>query len=215
MAGLERLGPEVYEAARELPPPIGSETPKSGSGTRQETVRGIPPGRFRDSFDNFDLGWNAAMGPALERCRAVAEGKAWCAFLSGPDSYGTGKTHLTIAALKRWMEIHDNGLFWKVPDFLDHLRRAVSGEGSYPFDEVLQHISTARCLIVFDDLGTENPTDWAAEQLYRVFDRRSDGRLPTIITTNQLLARLDGRILSRFREGLVVCKGRDVRGRTE
>jgi DNA replication protein DnaC len=67
--------------------------------------------------------------------------------------------------------------------------------------------------VVFDDLGAENQTDWAAEQLYRVLDARYDAHLPTIITSNAAQSRLDGRLLSRYAEGLVVCRGEDVRRR--
>lgn len=46
--------------------------------------------------------------------------------------------------------------------------------------EVLPGISNARLLYV-DDLGTHKPTDWAAEQLYMLFDSRT---APVIATSN-------------------------------
>lgn len=65
--------------------------------------------------------------------------------------------------------------------------------------EVLPGISDARLLFV-DDLGTHKPTDWAAEQLYMLFDYRV---MPVIATSNyepgELTERLGhDRIVSRI-----------------
>jgi DNA replication protein DnaC len=68
--------------------------------------------------------------------------------------------------------------------------------------------------VVFDDFGAEKATEWASEQLYRVLDGRYDRGLATIITTNASQSELDARLLSRYAEGLVVCRGSDVRRRT-
>jgi DNA replication protein DnaC len=211
IAGMRKLA-EVLEAARNLPPPE-PETPISphGSDTPPATVRGVPRARLGDTFAAFDLTLNPGMKVAVARCKAVAAGKAWCALLAG--DFGTGKTHLAIAAFMDWMAQGRGGYFWKVPDFLDWLRYHGFDEDGMGLQAALRIYQRANGLVIFDDLGTENPTDWAHEQLYRVLDSRYDQRLPTIITTNQPLDRIDGRIRSRFREGLVVCAGRDMRAR--
>lgn len=150
------------------------------------------------------------MRPAFEQCLAVADGREWCALLAG--GVGNGKTHLATAALLRWFERWGTGVFWKVPDFLDWLRRtAFGGQGSPELDDLLRPYREDPHLVVFDDLGAENRTDWAAEQLYRVLDARYEGRLPTIITTNLGSNGMDSRLYSRFHEGLVICKAPDVR----
>lgn len=148
------------------------------------------------------------MKKALESCRAVADGKRWSALLWG--EYGTGKTHLAIAALNQWVQTHDTGYFWKVPDFLQWVREAAYGRDE-GVDAVLEAYRYGSFLLVLDDMGTENRTDWATEQLYRVLDSRYDLKVPTIITTNQPPMTIDPRIFSRYREGLVVCEGDDVR----
>jgi len=213
IGGFKKLA-DVLEAARNLPPPEPEpEAPISppGSDTPPATVKGVPRARLWDTFAAFDLTLNPGMKAAVERCKAVAAGKAWCALLAG--EFGTGKTHLAIAAFLERKEQGTAGYFWKVPVFLDWLRYHTFDEEGMGFQAAIRIYERAEGLVVFDDLGAENPTDWAHEQLYRVLDSRYDLRLPTIITTNQPLDRIDGRIRSRFREGLVVCAGRDVRTR--
>jgi DNA replication protein DnaC len=167
-----------------------------------------------DSFATFDLRRNPGMREAMAQCQKVARGDARCALLLG--MYGNGKTHLAIATLRGWNEARGfpepeqwTGWFQKVPDWLSTVKRRAFDEGE-PLDLVLWP-ATAQALMVFDDLGAENATDWAGEQLFRVLDERYDLACPTVITTNKAPGALDPRILSRYREGLVVCKGEDLR----
>jgi DNA replication protein DnaC len=207
----------------------GPATPKSwtpGSDTPRAKVLNAPPLRAEDSFGSFDLGRNPTMRAAFDQCQRVANGGAWCAFLAG--SKGTGKTHLAIAAGN---DFAGGVTFWKVPDFLDYLRRQQFEPGGVePEIAELQTdirpeltaevagppvvIRAARQMIrllILDDLGTESQTDWAFEKLYRILDARYDRQLPTIITTNVDEKRINDRLLSRYAEGLVVCTGVDIR----
>lgn len=164
----------------------------------------IPLPRLSDTFANFDLNRNPLAKDALEACKRVAEGKQWCALVIGP--YGTGKTHLGVAALIEF----GRGQFWKVPDLLDWIRKKAYGDGAGA-EEALREFRESSGLLVLDDLGTEKSTDWASEAMYRILDSRYEMKLPTIITSNAQFETLDGRITSRFSEGLVVCRGNDVR----
>lgn len=164
-----------------------------------------------DTFENFDLALNPGMREACNQCQRLTTGDAWCALLAG--EYGTGKSHLAIATINAIGV--NNGYFWKVPDFLEWLREKAYGDEKFPIDTLLRGYRGGQFLLVFDDYGTEKATDWASEQLYRVLDSRYDLRLPTIITTNQPVNRIDGRIISRFSEGLVVCRGKDIRRRPQ
>lgn len=244
MAGLERLGPEVYEAARERPPPtvslptdgqtkecswcaghgyvrrgVGLGHPDFGQGIRCPVCNplplmvGVPPLYADSSFENFDLSLNPTMKEAFERCQVVAAGIALCALIVG--DYGVGKTHLAVAALRasQWSK---PGIYWEsVTKFLDHLRQRSYGDGAEDIADVIRPYERGDFLLVLDDLGIEKRTEWSEDRLYQVLDSRYSWRLPTIITTNVDRERIDARIRSRFREGLVVCRGSDVRGRRE
>jgi DNA replication protein DnaC len=60
-------------------------------------------------------------------------------------------------------------------------------------------------LLVLDDFGTQNTSDWAFTMLYMLINRRYDDMSPTIITSNYSLEELadkleDDRITSRLYE---------------
>lgn len=187
-------------------------TSSDGSARNSATRRwGLTERRWDNTFDNFDLALAPEMRAAYDRCRAVNEGREWCAFLVG--STGNGKTHLAVAAMHGFES--GDSRFWKVPGFLAWLRSELNkgieaGYGGAKVEEILGHYREP-FLLVLDDLGAENPTEWANEQLYRLLDERYEERAPTIITSNVPVGAIDARIRSRFREGYVACAGKDVR----
>ena len=168
-----------------------------------KSSRGIPLGREGDTFESFDLKKAPEMQEAYDQCQQVSRGGTWCAFLLGPT--GNGKTHLAIAALSNSLHL---GTFWKVPDFLAFLRSRIEPND---IDQVVSNYQESRALLVLDDLGVGQETEWAAGQLYRILDARCDAKLPTIITSNQPKEAIDERLRSRCRVGYVACAGKDQR----
>lgn len=169
-----------------------------------ERPSGIPVSRMSDTFATFDLKKNPGAADAIQLCQWVAAGKAWCALLIG--TYGTGKTHLAIATLNAM----GRGHFEKVPDLLDSIRKRAFDEEA-GMEAALKRWRTMTSLLVLDDLGTEKQTEWVDETLYRILDARYESRLPTILTSNTSWERLDGRIKSRFGEGVAIIEGKDIR----
>src|SRR3990167_9153713 len=145
----------LHEILAGMPPETRLSLPGSPTSppTRGRT-RGIPLGREGNSFENFDA--TPEMSGALAQCRKVACGEARCALLQG--SFGNGKTHLAIAALREWGNL-ETGYFQKVPDWLAMVKRRAFDEGE-PLDDVLRPFMAGQVLMIFDDLGAENATDW-------------------------------------------------------
>jgi DNA replication protein DnaC len=113
-------------------------------------------------------------------------------------SYGVGKTHLAAAIANFAVGMGVPTLFLTVPDLLDWLRysyNAVDDSFESRFEEI-RNIA----LLVIDDLGTQNATPWAQEKLYQIFNHRYVNRLPTVVTSNQPLEEIEGRIQSRLRD---------------
>ena len=120
--------------------------------------------------------------------------QGWLVFRGG---YGCGKTHLAAAIANHRLSNAQPVLFINTPDLLDHLRAAYSPTAAVGFDERFQQVRRAP-LLILDDLGTQSNTDWAQEKLYQIFNYRYNAQLPTVVTTNQELEHIEGRIRSRL-----------------
>lgn len=94
--------------------------------------------------------------------------------LLGP--VGTGKTGTALVTVAPdWFD-HGLGVeFWPIVELLDGLRP----DGEL---DVAELADVDRLII--DDLGSERPTDWTAERLYAVVNRRWLEERPTIVTSN-------------------------------
>lgn len=156
----------------------------------------------RFTFDNF-LPDGAGLPEATRRAlRQVYEMSLY--FAQNPEgwlvllgSYGTGKTHLAAAIANYNIDLGRPAMFVVVPDLLDHLRAAFGPSSESGLDERLESIRETP-LLILDDLGAHNSTPWAQEKLFQILNHRYNGRLPTVITTNQRLEELDPRIASRL-----------------
>lgn len=116
--------------------------------------------------------------------------------LLGP--VGTGKTFVGIAAMKHLARCGASFAFYPVVELLDRLRPG--GDG----DALLDRLCSVRVLML-DDLGAEKGSEWTAERLYLIVNRRwLEGR-PTIVTSNlpagELEVALDPRLYSRLVDG--------------
>ena len=127
--------------------------------------------------------------------------KGWLLFIGG---YGVGKTHLAAAIANFAVSVGVPTLFLTVPDLLDWLRFAYDSTEA-TFEERFDEIRNMP-LLILDDLGTQNATAWAQEKLYQIINHRYVNRFPTVITTNQQLSEIDGRIRSRLEDRDLVSK---------
>ncbi len=132
---------------------------------------------------------------AYERALKYAEHPQGWLLLQG--TYGCGKSHLAAAIANRQIEMGESVLFVSVPDLLDHLRATYSPTSNTTYDERFEQIRNHH-LVILDDLGAESPTPWAQEKIYQIFNFRYVRQLPTVITTNADLDRIDPRIRSRL-----------------
>lgn len=137
----------------------------------------------------------ASLRLAFETARNYAEAPRGWLLLHG--GYGCGKTHLAAAIANARLAAGQPVMFVNAPDLLDHLRATFGPASEVSYDELFERVRNAPLLIV-DDLGAESPTQWATEKLYQIFNHRYNAGLPSVITSNVELDRVDPRLRSRL-----------------
>jgi len=127
----------------------------------------------------------------------AAEPRGWLVLYGAK---GTGKSHLAAAVAHAQEERPEEDrlltMFFVVPAILDLLR---SGYRQGDYAELLDLCQSCD-LLILDDLGAENETDWAAEKLFVILNHRYQAELPTLIVTNCRLTDLDPRLYDRLSE---------------
>lgn len=148
------------------------------------------------TFESFDASQPGAE-PAFAAARDYARTTDGWLVLHGP--VGVGKTHLAAAIANAYAgrNLQAAVYFRVVPDLLDQLRATFDPDTGVAYDERFQQIRNAN-LLVLDDLGTENTTAWASEKLFQLINHRYNEQLPTVITSNARLDRIEERIVSRM-----------------
>lgn len=131
---------------------------------------------------------------AYNHARLFAEKPMGWLFLQG--GYGCGKTHLAAAIANDTVQAGRSTLFLTVPDLLDTLRYAF-GAPAGTYEDRFERIRRVPVLIL-DDFGTQNATDWAREKLFQILNYRYINHLPTVLTTNLLLEEIEARMRSRL-----------------
>ena len=104
-------------------------------------------------------------------------------FLYGP--FGTGKTGLAVGALRTHLDRANSGLFITVPSLLDRIRRTygASREESDDDRDLFERVQDVDVLVL-DDIGAEKPSEWVAEKLFTLINKRHDEMQTTIFTSN-------------------------------
>ncbi|MBI4770266.1 MAG: ATP-binding protein [Chloroflexi bacterium] len=166
------------------------------------------------TFETFEPRGRIGLGQQQQASLEVATNQArnfagnlqgWLLLQGG---YGCGKTHLAAAIANFASEMGVPCLFITVPDLLDSLRSAY-GAQDVTFEERFEEIR--RCpLLVLDDFGTQNATEWAQEKLFQILNYRYINRLPLVVTTNLALEEIEGRMRSRLEDPALVTQVRIV-----
>ncbi len=101
---------------------------------------------------------------------------------------GRGKTYLAASIANEILERKPNAelLFVIVPDLLNEIRSTYDKSNNATTEyEIIDAARNAEILIL-DDLGAHNYSDWVKDKLYSIIDFRLQEQLPTVITSNLL-----------------------------
>ena len=134
------------------------------------------------TFDNFNIETDEEQ-QAFEFAKNLAEfyknGGQGNSFMSGPA--GSGKSHLSMAILKSYLESGEKtALFVSYSHVVRLIKDSFNNRDSVYTQNNIMSLLTNVDLLVMDDIGSENNSDFSEELLTDVLD----GRTSTIITTN-------------------------------
>lgn len=118
------------------------------------------------TFDNFQLcdANRAAYDAALA---FASEPTGW---LTLWGSYGPGKTHLLAAVANELTRQGKGAIYYTLPDLMDALRDSYKDDFTGTFHRV-----AGVPVLLIDEVDKINPTLWAMEKVYQLFDARYRG----------------------------------------
>lgn len=183
---------------------------------------GITPHLAKQTFQSFDASFYAdEKSSDLKRTyreRAVSIRNASMKFVkdiaSGNETsgllflggVGSGKTFMAAACANALIEQGDEVKFIVVPDFLDEIRDSFRQSSDVNENDLMREVKNVPVLIL-DDLGAHNYTDWSIKTLFAIINYRVNYEKPLIVTTNleqnQIEELLGSRVCSRLMEA---CK---------
>lgn len=179
------------------------------------------------TFENFKV--NAQNRQAYETAKAYADNFAEHlkdgSGINFEGTYGTGKTHLAVAIALDVMSRNYSAICKTSIDLLADIKAAFDSEEKT--EEEITDMYKSVDLLIIDDLGKEQVTEWSVSTLYSIINERYENLKPIIITTNynedDLIRRLTTKydtntasaIISRLREmnSVLTMAWTDYRGR--
>ena len=98
--------------------------------------------------------------------------------------YGTGKTHLAAAIANQLISEGTACICMTMIDLLDRIRETYKAAGSDVDEAYILSQYEDVPLLIIDDIGSEQPTEWGVSKIFAIINARYEGYMPTIITTN-------------------------------
>lgn len=101
--------------------------------------------------------------------------------LYGPP--GTGKTHLLAAASLHLAGSGYAAAWIRLGDYLEGLKRSYDRHGEPRMS--IGGLTSNYHVVMFDDFAVEKPTEWAAEEVYRLIDALYRARVTICVSSNE------------------------------
>ena len=140
---------------------------------------------FSKTFENWDFNiWDKKLynlgTKYTENFKKIKE-KGLGLLITG--GVGNGKSYLSFAIANGLLQKGVPVVCISINGLLERIRETYSKWGKEGEYEIIRSIGCAD-LLVIDDLGTEQNTEWSISKIYTIIDSRYRNKLPTIVTTN-------------------------------
>ena len=128
--------------------------------------------------DNFQ-----AMLPRKSPDGIVEPPKIECNGLLITGNYGTGKTHLAAAISNQLIREGIPVICMTMIDLLAKIKQTFDRSDDATEAEIMK-IYEEVPLLVIDDIGSEQPTEWGSTKIFSIINARYEAYMPVIVTTN-------------------------------
>ncbi|MFW6151297.1 MAG: ATP-binding protein, partial [Chloroflexota bacterium] len=136
-------------------------------------------------------------GDIYDAARSFADEPRGWLVLVGPT--GCGKTHIACAIANRNLAKGRAVFYISAADLLDHLRATFNPASEVRYDDLFEQVKRAP-LLILDDLGVQEGSPWAREKMEQLLNHRFNGQLPTVLTTDLPVEKLEPRLAGRVRD---------------
>lgn len=116
------------------------------------------------------------------------------------NTKGSGKTRMAVSIGNAIMNVKRLGVkYTTTMDLLSEIKNTFNSDSQITESELVNSIKEIDVLIL-DDVGVENPTNWVRSMFYSILDARMDNNKITIFTSNLSIDQLkhDDRLKSRI-----------------
>ena len=151
----------------------------------------IPAKYFGKTFADYEVTTCNARAVKMAKWFVKDMPKCW---LYHYGECGTGKTFLAAIVAQQWLQNGKSVVFGDVPALLKLIKDTFDGEGST--QKVLERFGNCD-LLVLDDLGAGQITEWNVGQLYEIINARYNENKHVMITSNYDLDGLEARLKSK------------------
>lgn len=115
---------------------------------------------------------------------------------------GNGKTFAAVAIANEIIKQSIPVVCVSINALLDRIKESYTKWGQEGEDTILRNLANAD-LVIIDDLGTEQKTEWSISRIYNIIDSRYRKNLPLIITTNIRMDMLKERYGDRTHDRII------------
>lgn len=151
---------------------------------------------------NFNKGKKQMYTMGVKYCEKFQDAKKEGLGFLFYGSPGNGKTYLSNCIANRLLNNMHPVICVSINSLLERIRKTYNKWGQEGEDTILNALSMADLLII-DDLGTEQDTNWSKSRIYNIIDNRYRNKLPLIVSTNKSIEELKNMYHERTIDRLV------------